>query len=133
MSQKGSDKKGGPLRILKFKLLSEGSGTLSKDRLSFGIAVCDIVTAGIICMNICDRCKHSQGGFKDLSTRAFNLHAILAIVQDSWRTQNLLEENQMKLKGLMVPVSELLGELESRLLKYASLGTKMPGICDQIG
>ena len=101
--------------------------------MGFGFGIGDIITTGTLCMNIYDRCKHSRGEFKDLSIKAFNPHGILSIVENGWRTQNFLEEDRAKLRGLVMPILELLRELESRLLKYSSLGTKALGICDQIG
>ena len=37
------------------------------------------------------------------------------------------------LESVSVPLLESLGDLDKRLRKYSSLGTKAPGICDQVG
>ena len=37
------------------------------------------------------------------------------------------------LESISVPLFESLRDLDKRLRKYSSLGTKAPGICDQVG
>ena len=98
------------------------------------IGIGDIIAVGTLCMQIYDRCKGSRGEFKLLSIKAFHLHRSLKTVEDGWRAQNLSGEHRVQLQGLVSSISELLRELESRLLKYQSLGREMPGsISDQIG
>ena len=101
--------------------------------MSFGFGIGDIITAGTLCKNIYDRCKNSRGELWDLYIKTFNLHGILITVENGWRKHHLSEEKRSRLAGLVMPISELLREMESRLLEYTSLGTKTPGICDQIG
>ena len=98
------------------------------------ISIGDVIAVGTLCMNIYDRCKASRGEFRLLSIKAFNLHRSLKTVEDGWRAHNLSGEHRAQLQGLVMSISELLRELESRLLEYKSLGKETPGsICDQIG
>ena len=102
--------------------------------MSFGFSVGDVIAVGTLCQKIYSRCDSARGEFKDLSIKAFNLHGILTTIENGWRAQNLSEEDRVQLRGLVMPISELLRELENRLLEYGSLGRKTSGsICDQIG
>ena len=100
--------------------------------MSFGVG--DIIAVGTLCKTIYTRCEHSRGEFRDLSTKAANLHEILTTIHNGWRARNPSADDLAWLQRNLTPVSELLRELETRLSEYASLGRKTRGsIGDQIG
>ena len=99
--------------------------------MSFGIS--DVIAVSNLCLQIHDRCKASRGEFKEFSAQALSLRGTLTSIGNSWGGQRLTDEERVELEAIAMPLSESLRKLEKQLEKYRSLGTRTPGIWDQIG
>ena len=107
--------------------------TYSKFIMSVGFGVGDVVAVSNLCLQIYDRCKASRGEFREFSAQALSLRGTLTSIANLWEGQRLTDEERVELEAIALPLSESLRKLESQLRKYSSLGTRTPGICDQIG
>lgn len=97
--------------------------------MSADFGASSIISACNLCYQIYDRCKSSQGEFKDLSNQARSLRVILKNIEK----QNLTAENLASLKVIVEPLVEKLNTASMRLRKYSSLGSGSSRISDQIG
>ena len=99
--------------------------------VNFGIG--DVIAVSILCQQIYDRCKASRGEFEEFAIQALSLRGTLTSIECFWRGQRLTDEERQEFEAIAVPLSDSLRKLESQLEKHSSLGTKRPGLCDQIG
>ena len=101
--------------------------------MSVGFGIGDVIAVSNLCLQIYDRCKASRGKFREFSAQALSLRGTLTCIENLWRGQRLTDEERVELEAIALPLSESLRKLENQLQKYSSLGTRTPGICDQIG
>lgn len=101
--------------------------------MSVGFSIGDVIAVSNLCLQIYDRCKASRGEFREFSAQALSLRGTLTSIENLWRGQRLTDEERVELEAIALPLSESLRKLENQLQKYSSLGTRTPGICDQIG
>ena len=101
--------------------------------MSVGFGIGDVIAVSNLCLQFYDRCKASRGEFREFSAQTLSLRGTLTSIENLWRGQRLTDEERVELEAIALPLSESLRKLESQLQKYSSLGTRTPGICDQIG
>lgn len=101
---------------------------LARKMESFGA----ISSACTLSYQIYTRCSASRGEFRRLSIQALSLHDILKTIRGGWRNGTLTNEQLKSLRSRVIPLLELLQNIDARLKTYSSLGTKSPKLTDKI-
>lgn len=101
--------------------------------MSFGCSAGDFVALGRLAWNIYKTCKDAPEGFKNVSQEVLSLHAVLKEVEDTYSDVTLSAAQQSRLRIIGDGCHAVLEDLQCKLDKYHSLGTKSKRTWDRLG
>ena len=101
--------------------------------MSFGVSLSDFIALPEFAWRVYKACRDSASEFAGLSNEILLFHNALSEVNSLASRVVLPEQSQIRLATALKGCHELLEAIESRLLKYKSLGTKKKRIRDRVG
>jgi hypothetical protein len=101
--------------------------------MSFGYGVGDIINVTTLAWKVYKSCKEAPESFKNIAFDVVSLHAVLKEVEETEFAQPLSPTRQERLKTVGDGCYHVLGDLDSLVKKYHSLGTQSKRTWDRMG
>ena len=100
--------------------------------MSFGLSISDFITVATVCWKVYKECKESIGEFKNISAEVGGLYTVLKEVEELLSEQKLNSKGESRLVVLITDCHDVIKDVEKRLNKYKSLGTKSSRTWDRL-
>jgi hypothetical protein len=92
--------------------------------MSFGYSVGDFIALGQLAWQVYKSCKDAPGSFRNISSEVLSLHAVLKEVEETLLSYTLPKSKQASLVTITSGCQDVLGDLQSLVNKYESLGRR---------
>ena len=100
--------------------------------MSFGYSVGDFIALGQLAWQVYKSCKDAPGSFRNISSEVLSLHAVLKEIEETLSSYALPESKKASLGTIRSGCQDVLGDLQSLVNKYESLGSQTKRTWDRL-